>query len=70
MPFNFFTNKRDEETDEKNTPSYWAVSNPTNVKEITHAPAALNLYKQKKLNLPALNQSEIAIERAKTAEEY
>lgn len=49
------------------------VSNPTNVKEITHAPTALNLYKQKKLNLPALKQDEIAIEQAKeakTAEEY
>lgn len=42
---------------------FWAVSNPTNVKEITHAPTAFNLYKQKKLNLPALKQGAIAIDR-------
>lgn len=48
----------------------WAFSNPTNLKEITNAPTALNLYKQKKLNLPALKQDEIAIERQKTTEEY
>lgn len=39
------------------------VSNPTNVKEITHAPTARNLYKQKKTQYACFKTSKIAIER-------
>lgn len=39
------------------------VSNPTNVKEITHAPTARNLYKQKKTQYACFKTSKIAIEQ-------